>query len=104
MYGDKNEDHKEIFKVGNGEVLAYHYPGHSPGSLVYLVKLENQKILFGQDVHGPLDSSLLSNRKDYDRSLKFMVELNANILCEGHFGVYRGKENIEKFIRSFMQS
>jgi glyoxylase-like metal-dependent hydrolase (beta-lactamase superfamily II) len=100
----KIEGHKEIFKVGKGQVLAYHCPGHSPGSLVYLVKLENQKILFGQDVHGPLDSSFLSNRKDYDRSLKFMIELDADILCEGHFGVYRGKENIEKFIRSFMQS
>ena len=98
----KIEGHKEIFKVGNGEVCAYHCPGHSPGSLVYLAEIENQKVLFGQDVHGPLDPSLLSNREDYIRSLKFMTALNADILCEGHFGVYRGKENIEKFIRSFM--
>jgi len=100
----KMEGRKEIVKIGNGEVLAYHCPGHSPGSLVYLVRLEDQKILFGQDVHGPLDSSFLSNRKDYIRSLKFMAALNADILCEGHFGVYRGKEDIEKFIRSFMPS
>ena len=98
----KIEGHKEIFKVGDGEVSAYHCPGHSPGSLVYLAEIENQKILFGQDVHGPLDPSLLSNREDYVRSLKFMITLNADILCEGHFGVYRGKENIEQFIRSFM--
>jgi glyoxylase-like metal-dependent hydrolase (beta-lactamase superfamily II) len=98
----KIEGHKEIFKVGNGEVFAYHCPGHSPGSLVYLAEIENQKVLFGQDVHGPLDPSFLSNREDYIRSLKFMTALNADILCEGHFGVYRGKENIEKFIRSFM--
>ena len=98
----KIEGHKEIFKVGDGEVLAYHCPGHSPGSVVYVAEIENQKILFGQDVHGPLDSSLLSNREDYVRSLKFMITLNADILCEGHFGVYRGKENIEQFIRSFM--
>jgi len=98
----KIEGHKEIFKVGNGEIFAYHCPGHSPGSLVYLAEIENQKVLFGQDVHGPLDPSLLSNREDYIRSLKFMAALNADILCEGHFGIYRGKENIEKFIRSFM--
>jgi len=96
------EGHKGIFRVGNGEIFAYHCPGHSPGSLVYLTKIGNQKILFGQDVHGPLDPSLLSNRKNYIRSLKFMATLNADILCEGHFGVYRGKENIKKFIRSFM--
>lgn len=98
----KIEGHKEIIKVGNGEVCAYHCPGHSPGSLVYLAEIENQKVLFGQDVHGPLDPSLLSNRQDYIRSLKFMTALNADILCEGHLGVYRGKKNIEKFIRSFM--
>jgi glyoxylase-like metal-dependent hydrolase (beta-lactamase superfamily II) len=98
----KIEGPKKKFKIGQGEILAYHCPGHSPGSLVYLAEIENQKVLFGQDVHGPLDPSLLSNREDYIRSLKFMTTLNADILCEGHFGVYRGTENIEKFIRSFM--
>jgi len=98
----KIEGSKKSFKIGQGEILAYHCPGHSPGSLVYLAEIENQKVLFGQDVHGPLDPSLLSNREDYIRSLKFITTLNADILCEGHFGVYRGTENIEKFIRSFM--
>jgi glyoxylase-like metal-dependent hydrolase (beta-lactamase superfamily II) len=98
----KIEGHKEIFKVGEQEVTAYHCPGHSPGSLVYGITLENQKIVFGQDVHGPLDPSLLSNREDYIRSLKFMMGLKADILCEGHFGIYRGTENINKFIQSFM--
>ena len=98
----KIEGHKEIFKIGEQEVSAYHCPGHSPGSLVYWATLENQKILFGQDVHGPLDPSLLSNREDYIRSLKFMMGLKADILCEGHFGVYRGTDNINKFIQSFL--
>lgn len=98
----KIENQKETLKVGNGEVLAYHCPGHSPGSLVYLIKLENQKILFGQDVHGPLDSSFLSDRKDYTNSLKFMMTLEADILCEGHFGIYEGSANINKFIQSFL--
>ena len=98
----KMEGQKKIFRVGNGEVLAHHCPGHSPGSLVYLVKLEDQKILFGQDVHGPLDSSFLSDRKDYIRSLKFMLGLKADILCEGHFGIYKGSDNISKFIQSYL--
>jgi glyoxylase-like metal-dependent hydrolase (beta-lactamase superfamily II) len=98
----KIKDHKEIFRVGKGEVLAHHCPGHSPGSLVYLVNVGNQKILFGQDVHGPLDPSLLSNREDYIRSLRFMIGLKADILCEGHFGIYRGNDNINRFIKSFL--
>jgi glyoxylase-like metal-dependent hydrolase (beta-lactamase superfamily II) len=98
----KIHSRKEKIRVGDGEVFAYHCPGHSPGSLVYLIELENKRILFGQDVHGPLDPSLLSNREDYIRSLEFMLGLNADILCEGHFGVFKGREKIEKFIRSYM--
>jgi glyoxylase-like metal-dependent hydrolase (beta-lactamase superfamily II) len=98
----KIEGHKEIFRVGKQALSAYHCPGHSPGSLIYVVTVENQKILFGQDVHGPLDRSLLSNREDYIRSLKFMMGLKADILCEGHFGIYRGRDNINKFIQSFL--
>ncbi|MGD8765576.1 MAG: MBL fold metallo-hydrolase, partial [Desulfobacteraceae bacterium] len=93
---------KETIKCGDTEIIAHHCPGHSPGSLVFVIGLDSTRVLFGQDVHGPLDPSLLSNRKDYMKSLKFMLELNADILCEGHFGVYQGKDEIEQFIRSFL--
>ncbi len=102
MIDQKMKGPKSVFKLGNWEVLAYHCPGHSPGSLVYLVTLGNKKVLFGQDVHGPLDSSFLSNRQDYINSLKFMMSLKPDILCEGHFGVFEGKKKIENFIRSFL--
>ncbi len=88
--------------VGNGEIRAYHCPGHSPGSVVYTVESEGKKVLFGQDIHGPLHSSLLSDREKYLDSLKFIVELNADILCEGHFGVFRGKSKVRHFIESYM--
>jgi len=35
-------------------------------------------------------------------SLQKMLDMNADILSEGHFGVYHGRENVRKFIRSFM--
>jgi len=92
------------FRIGNGQVIAHHCPGHSPGSVVYLVKFGPVKVLFGQDVHGPLDPSLLSNRADYRNSLNFMLGLDADILCEGHFGIYRGKDTVKEFIGSFLHS
>lgn len=98
----KINSEKETFQLGNGEVVAYHVPGHSPGSLVYVVELDSTRVLFGQDVHGPLDSSFLSNRTDYLRSLKIMLALNADILCEGHFGIFLGKDQINRFIRSYL--
>jgi len=88
--------------LGGRAIIAIHVPGHSPGSVVYLTESDGQTVLFGQDVHGPLAPVLKSNRKDYLESLKKLISLNADILCEGHYGVYRGKEKIEKFIRSFL--
>jgi hypothetical protein len=61
-------------------------------------------VLFGQDIHGPLHPSLLSNRSQYRDSLKFLLGLEADILCEGHFGVYKGRENVQIFIRQFLHS
>jgi glyoxylase-like metal-dependent hydrolase (beta-lactamase superfamily II) len=88
--------------VGQKKIEALHVPGHSPGSLVYVTVSEGLKILFGQDVHGPLDASLLSNRDDYRRSLKLLLSLEADILCEGHYGVIRGKDEVADFIESFL--
>ena len=97
------KDKKQTFQVGRGELTAYHCPGHSPGSVVYLAKLISNRVLFGQDVHGPLDDSFLSNRDDYKRSLKFLAGLNADILCEGHFGVYQGQKEVNQFIQTYLE-
>jgi glyoxylase-like metal-dependent hydrolase (beta-lactamase superfamily II) len=94
-------DHQDLW-VGQKRIEALHVPGHSPGSLVYVTESEGLKVLFGQDVHGPLDASLLSNREDYRRSLKLLLSLQADVLCEGHYGVIRGKEEVADFIESFL--
>lgn len=90
------------FKVGNLILRAYHTPGHSPGSMVFTAVSDGLLVLFGQDVHGPLNDALRSVRADYERSLEFMLTLEADILCEGHFGVFRGKANVRDFIESFL--
>jgi len=93
---------REIINLGSRNIEAIHTPGHSPGSVVYLTESEGKKVLFSQDVHGPLDSSFLSNKKDYLKSLKLLLSLEADILCEGHFGIFKGKKEVEKFIKSFL--
>lgn len=93
---------REEIQLGNRSIEAVHTPGHSPGSVVYLTESEGLRVLFGQDVHGPLDPSLRSNRKDYLQSLDLLLSLNADILCEGHYGIYRGSGEIKDFIGSFM--
>lgn len=92
----------EKLPLGDRAVEAIHIPGHSPGSLVYLTESDGKKVLFGQDIHGPLDPGLLSDREDYINSLGLLLSLEADILCEGHFGVYRGKEDVREFIQSYI--
>lgn len=100
-------DHKiqgasETFAVGSGSITALHAPGHSPGSLVLVTQSAGKKVLFGQDVHGPLHPTLLSSEADYKASLAMMAGLNADMLCEGHMGVYEGRDRVRQFIESFM--
>jgi glyoxylase-like metal-dependent hydrolase (beta-lactamase superfamily II) len=94
-------DHEEII-LGDKIIKAIHTPGHSPGSMVYLTESDGLKILFGQDIHGPIHPDLKSNAGDYERSLELILSLEADILCEGHYGVYRGKKEVADFIRRFM--
>ncbi len=98
LTGDKN-----TIEIGDSRVDAIHCPGHSPGSLVFTTQLESQLVLFGQDVHGPIHSSLLSDEALYQKSLRKILALDADLLLEGHYGVFRGKARVRDFIRSFMR-
>ncbi len=95
---------REKILLGGRFIEVLHTPGHSPGSVVYLAESEGLKILFGQDIHGPIHPDLRSNEEDYQRSLELILSLDADILCEGHYGVYRGKKEVAAFIRRFLLS
>ena len=101
-------DHKirsaeETFKLGSGSITAYHCPGHSPGSMVLVTEVKGKKVLFGQDIHGPLHDDLLSSRRDYITSLKFLLGLEADILCEGHFGIFQRQTGGAGVHQSFLR-
>jgi glyoxylase-like metal-dependent hydrolase (beta-lactamase superfamily II) len=93
---------REEILLGGRVIEALHTPGHSPGSVVYATESEGLKILFAQDVHGPLHPDLKSDAADYRRSLELLLALEADVLCEGHFGIYRGKPAVAAFIRQFL--
>ncbi len=93
---------KETIVLAGREIAALHVPGHSPGSVVYLVESEKKRVLFAQDVHGPIHPDLLSEETDYRRSLKKMLATEPDILCEGHYGVIHGKKSSADFIRQFL--
>ena len=94
---------KDMVIVGGRAIEAIHIPGHSPGSVAYLVESGGRRIVFAQDVHGPLDESLRSNAADYQRSLQTLIRLRADVLCEGHYGIFEGREDVAAFIRRFVR-
>jgi glyoxylase-like metal-dependent hydrolase (beta-lactamase superfamily II) len=89
--------------IGNGTITAVHWPGHSPGSVVYTAHMDDQLVVFGQDVHGPIHPALLSDAHQYQASLAKLAGMNADILLEGHFGIVRPKEEVLEFIQSFIR-
>lgn len=90
-------------QIGNGRVTAIHWPGHSPGSVVYTTEIDGQLVLFGQDVHGPIHPALLSDEEQYQASLAKLLDLEADLLLEGHYGIIWTKEDVREFIESFVK-
>lgn len=92
----------EILNFGMYNFQCIHTPGHTPGSISILIETESKKkILFGQDVHGPIIPGV-SNYKDYQNSLQKLLDIRADILCEGHFGVFHPASEVEKYIKKYI--
>jgi len=90
----------ERIRLGLYEFQCIHTPGHTPGSISILVEVENTKVLFGQDIHGPFYKSFGSNLDDYQNSMQKLLDLKADILCEGHFGIMKPASEVNRFIQS----
>ena len=87
---------KEILKLNDIVLEAFHIPGHTPGSIaLYYESLQGWKILFGGDLHGPFSFEWRSNIEQWRNSLEKLLELDISILCEGHNIV---KRNPKKWI------
>jgi glyoxylase-like metal-dependent hydrolase (beta-lactamase superfamily II) len=89
-------------QIGDVEFNVLHTPGHTPGSISVYCDISGNRVLFGQDIHGPFDSSFGSSIKDWKKSMKKLLELDANILCEGHFGVYQPSNEVKQYIEGYL--
>jgi len=93
-----------VLKFGALNFECIHIPGHTPGSIAILLKLTepNIKVLFGQDLHGPIIPGI-SDYDDYQKSLNMLLDLKADILCEGHYGVFQPEEKVRKYISRYIK-
>ena len=93
----------ETLILGNLEFKIIHTPGHTPGSISILVESQGKKVLFGQDIHGPFYESFGSDLNDYQKSMQKLLEFEADILCEGHYGIIKPAKEVEKYIKNYMR-
>ena len=90
---------EETLKYSKYEIKLLHIPGHTPGSIAVYVDME-KRVLFGQDIHGPYFLKR-ADPKQAKISLQKLVELEADILCEGHFGIYETAADVKKYIEGY---
>ena len=94
----------EILKFGDDELHCLHTPGHTPGSLSIYLDRAGKRILFGQDIHGPFLEMFGSDMGKWKESMEKLLALEADILCEGHFGIFQPKENVKRYISGYLKS
>ena len=95
---------EEILQLGEYEIRVIHIPGHTPGSIAAYLDMHHKRVLFGQDIHGPYYPDWGADRKQAKQSLHKLRELKADILCEGHFGIYQPAEEVESYIQEYIDS
>lgn len=91
-------------ELGDGEVRVVHIPGHTPGSVAAYVDVDGKRVLFGQDIHGPYYPHWGADPEKARRSLGKLLGLRADILCEGHFGVYEPAGAVREYIEAYERS
>lgn len=95
-------DHETV-KAGNLELHCLHTPGHTRGGISVYVDIDGQRVLFGQDIHGPFHSSFGSDLSAWRSSMQKLLDLKADILCEGHFGIIQPAADVKSFIEGYLR-
>ncbi|MFW9822777.1 MAG: MBL fold metallo-hydrolase, partial [Candidatus Thorarchaeota archaeon] len=92
----------EDLKFGGLQFQCIHIPGHTPGSIAYLLEKEGNTILFAGDVPGVAINLNEGNIENYVKSMQKLLTLHIDILCEGHEKIITPADKVSKNIRSYM--
>jgi glyoxylase-like metal-dependent hydrolase (beta-lactamase superfamily II) len=81
-----------------------HTPGHTPGSISPFLDMNGARILFGQDLGAPLLPEFDCDPVAWRRSMETLLTLKADVLCDGHSGIYRPASRVAAYIRHFIKA
>lgn len=93
---------RETLVLGDTRLVCMHIPGHTPGSMVVYLDRDDRRYLFGQDIHGPFHKDFQSDRLAWRDSMHRVIELEADVLAEGHYGIIEGRMEVVEFIRGHL--
>lgn len=93
---------EEFLYFGTQKVVCLHTPGHTPGSISLYLDKDDKRILFGQDIHGPFLTEFGASMSHWQKSMETLLALNADILCEGHFGVFKPANKVRQYIERYL--
>ncbi len=88
----------------NQELVCLHTPGHTPGSISVYAEAGKKRVLFAQDLGAPLLEEFDCDPVAWRSSAEKLLALNADMLCDGHTGVYQPRRMVRKYIESCMAS
>jgi glyoxylase-like metal-dependent hydrolase (beta-lactamase superfamily II) len=89
--------------VGGLKLHCLHTPGHTPGGISVYLDHGGKRILFGQDIHGPFNPAWGSDMVQWRSSMQALLDLQADILCEGHFGIYSPAAAVRNYILGYLK-
>jgi len=95
---------EDVLRFGDCELRIIHIPGHTAGSIAAYLDTDDGRVLFGQDIHGPYYPEWGADPAQAKLSLQKLIELKADILCEGHFGIYQPAAAVERYIKGYLES
>ena len=93
---------EELLSFGGETLHCVHTPGHTPGSIAVWLDRGGKRVLFGQDIHGPFLPDFASDIGRWRDSMEKLLTLKADILCEGHFGIFQPADRAEAYIRKYL--
>ncbi|MCX8021289.1 MAG: MBL fold metallo-hydrolase [Syntrophorhabdaceae bacterium] len=99
----KLKGEEEEMSFGEGSLTYVHTPGHTPGSISIYTDIDDTRILFVQDISAPLLREFDCDPKAWMRSVKRLLSLNGDILCDGHSGVFWPKRNVKRYLESCIE-
>jgi hypothetical protein len=79
-----------------------HIPGHTPGSLAYILNINGNNIMFAGDIPGIAINIGDGSLDHYIKSMEKVLKLDIDILCEGHEEVSHPAEKVRRFIQGYL--